>query len=153
MLCRIRHDDSPSLITDHWLLMTALWRDLPDRALSIRSARRHRAVEIAVGVEGHGAIRKILAIEGEVVEVGQRPGAVGLGQLENHARLIGAVTVRSAVEITGRVQGEIPVRPSVGSGEAEDDLVCPPAAIAQPSESGGAIEVASSIHYQTTKRF
>src|SRR5208282_148677 len=71
--------------TDHWLLTNALRRDLPHHAVSVRSALRSHAEKIAVAVPRHSAFREIRAVEGEVVQVGEHPAAIGWTQFEDVA--------------------------------------------------------------------
>src|SRR5271157_6003298 len=108
MLCRILHDESPSLITDHRLLTTALRRHLPDHAAAsvARSftAGDGGAVHIALAVEGHAAERRV-AVVAEAVQRLVGPVTAAIDQAEDSAIIVVAAAQRGAVEIPVATHG------------------------------------------------
>src|SRR5271165_262275 len=113
MLCRIRHDDSPSLITDHWLVTTALRRDLPHHTaahpvVAIRqTAGGGGAVEIAVRIENGTERVCAVSAPGEVMERGVGPTAIRGCQLENRAVSLVPEAVTCAVEVTSGIHHQL----------------------------------------------
>src|SRR5271167_1865405 len=101
MLCRIRHNDSPSLITDHWLLTTALRRDLKNQTNLIRAAVSSGGVEIAAAVEDYVASR---GFADAAPSARQCPAAVGRCESKNLRHI---VEIR-AVEAAGSIHGQLP---------------------------------------------